>query len=512
MSEKNKTIQLNFKALGIAILHRWPLIVIPVLVLPIAFWLLENKLPQRYSVRAQILVQDSVSVNPFLEDMSVPWTVRERLPVIEAILISRATLEKTLRHLGEIKKDMDPQTVDDMIRQMRSQLSVYGMRGGLVNIDFVGYSPERLYKGLVFLVDVLVEATLRPQKQSLEEASHFLDKQITQIREDLVELEKKIEQFKKENAEELPEVFQANLQSYMSTQTSLIEGQTELRAARMRKKNLEQRLRVYNPVARELESSLIQAKTKLSELQAKYTDEHPEIVALKAHIAQLKKERRAANLKVTKNVNFQSLQGAAKMRSVDVGVGRGASSSAPGGNIEARTDDLFTSDLLEYKAITAEIAALEGTVSELNRHGRDTLDSVKSFATTERVLTSLLRDFEVKQNTYTTLLARAEEAKITKALSMFDEDQQIVLIESPRMPTSPIGIIAKLNASIGVVIGLLLGITLVILMELISGTVRDARDIEAITGLPVMGTMPLLYGDDSHQPMKYLRRHDPKST
>jgi polysaccharide chain length determinant protein (PEP-CTERM system associated) len=515
MNEKNSPIHLNLRTLGAAIVYRWPVVLLPTIVLPILVWGLVKELPKEYKVSAQILVQESISVNPFLEDMSVPWTVRERLPVIQAIIISRATLEKALKHLGELTGKEPPMELDDKIRLMRSQISVYGMGGGLIAIDFVGSSPERLYKGLVYLVDVLVEAMLRPQKQSLEDASRFLDKQIKETKATLVKLEKDIEKFKKEHVEELPEVFQANLQSYMTNQTTLLDRQTELRAARMRKQNLEQRLRVYNPVARGLESNLIEAKTKLSQLKSVYTDEHPEIRALEAHIAQLKKERKAANLDEKGDINISALESAAKMRTVVAPGTRRMDSrsgtSSTGSTVEGRTDDLFTSDLLDYKAVSAEVSALEGSVNELNKHGRETLDSVKSFATTERFLQSLLRDFEVKQNTYTSLLARADEAKVTKALSMFDEDQQIVLIESPRMPTSPIGFTSHLNTVVGLIAGLLLGITIVILVEFASDAVRNKGEIERLIGMQIVGTLPLLSGDSKKTLPQYLLQEKNKT-
>lgn len=491
MTDSNKPIVLDARQLMEALIHRWPLVLIPMIVLPLSILLLKGYLPKQFKVSSQILVQENVSLNPFLEDMSVPWTVKDRLPVIQAIIISRATLEKTLRHLGDINDSTPLEQAEDLIRETRKLIEVSGRGGGIINIDVTGNNPENLHKASVFLVDVLVEAMLRPQKQSLEDASGFLEKQIVDTREALHKIEKDVETFKKENAKELPDVFQANLSAYMESQKSLLTQQTELRSAVMRKQNLEQRLRVYNPVARELEARLIEAKTKLSELRSVYTEDHPEVMALKAHIEQLKKERKSANINIADGIDIEALEGAARLHGPPGGTA-GVSSLGADGAGGGRTGDLFTSDLLEYKALSGEISALQGTVSELNKHGNNTLESVKSFATTERVLQGLLREFEVKQKTYMTLLEKAEDAKITKALSMFDEDQQIVLIEAPRLPTAPIGLTSKLNALVGLIAGLLLGITAAILAEFLGGTIRSSREIEALTGLSVLGNLPLL--------------------
>jgi polysaccharide chain length determinant protein (PEP-CTERM system associated) len=488
---KPSTVGINFRILGGAILHRWPIVLLPTIVLPLALLVFGPWLPKRYKVSAQLLVQESIAVNPFLEDMGVPWTVRERLPVIQAILLSRATLEKALRYLGEIEDRTPPKVIDHKVAGLRSQISVYGMGGGLINIDVVGESPERLHKGLVYMVDALIETMLQPQKQSVDDASRFLDKQIKETRTSVTSLEAKIEKFKKEHADELPEVFAVNLNAYKEAQGSLLARQTELHAARTKKKSLEQRLKNYDPIARELDAKLIKAKTRLSELKAVYTDEHPEIVALKSHIEQLKREQ--AKLKSSQpsepgRIDLDALEGVAQLKS-----GGGTSSGRSGSGGGGKSDDLLTSDLMEYKDLTAEIAALQGTVSELNKHGEATMDSVKSYATTERVFQGLMRDYEVKQKTYKMLLEKSEEAKITRALSMFDEDEQVVLIEAPRLPTSQVGLTSRLNLIVAFVVGLGLGLSVVILGEFFGGTVRSLEEVEAVTGLKVIGTLPYLF-------------------
>ena len=198
MSDRNKPIQLDLRLLGAAVFYRWPIVVIPTIILPLVLWIALEKMPKKYGVSARILVQESISVNPFLQDMSVPWKIKDRLPVIQAILISRATLEKTLRHIKEISGNEPPKKLDERIRSLRRQISVNGLGGGLIDITLSGESPNRLHTILVFLVDVLIEAMLRPQKQSLEDASHFLDKQISETRIALVSIENQIEKFKKD--------------------------------------------------------------------------------------------------------------------------------------------------------------------------------------------------------------------------------------------------------------------------------------------------------------------------
>jgi uncharacterized protein involved in exopolysaccharide biosynthesis len=170
-------------------------------------------------------------------------------------------------------------------------------------------------------------------------------------------------------------------------------------------------------------------------------------------------------------------------------------STAGSSNVETRTSDIITGDLLEYKALGSEIAALQGAVSSLKKHGKETLDSVKSFATTERSLQELMRDHDVKQNTYTALLEKYEEARVTKALSMYDEDKQIVLIEAPRLPTTPVGLSGQtpLLFLTGILVAIALGISTILAMDYFGGQVRSVGEFQEATKLPVIGVLPRLY-------------------
>ncbi len=496
MNEEPKPVRLSVPLLLQCIYYRWRLVVIPMIVLPLALLLLSDWLPKKYNASAQVLVQESMSVNPFLEDMQVPWRVNDRIPIMQAIIRSRMTLEKVLRELDEVDDTTSFTELDSKIVGLRKQIVVWGTAGGLVTIQCIGSNPDRIHTILKFVVDILIEAMLRPQKQSLEDASGFLEKQLVKVHAALIDIEQKIEEFKKENASELPEVFRANLDAYMSNQNALLAAATELRAARTRRVNLDQRLRVYNPIARELESSLIEARTRLGELRAVYTEEHPEIIALKEHIRQLRAERKAANLQLKKGkLDLGSIESAARLQSGIV-VGQGATGgSRSGSSVEHRAADIVTSDLLEYKALSAEIASLKGAVSSLKAHGKETMESVRSFASTERVLNELVREQEVKQNTYTSLLEKYEEAKVTKALSMYDEDKQIVLIEAPRKPTSPIGITGDLFlvVLIGCLFGMLFGISVIVVVEFFSKSIRSVAELKAIVDFPVIGTLPRIY-------------------
>jgi len=476
-------IHLNIRFLMQGILYRWKLVLIPLLLLPVLTLAFKYKIPRKYKASAKLFVQNSIEVNPFLEDMQVEWTVQSRLPLIQSVINSRTTLEKVLKNMGELKDSDSDQIIDAKVSDLRNRISIYNMGGGLVTIDVVGKSAPKIYTNLKTLTKIFIETMLRPQKQSLEEAQAFLTDQLKKKRQSLSDLEDKIQKFRQDNVEELPEVFQVNMNSFRSTQRSLLESKTELRAAKRRKSNLKARLQLFNPVAREVEANLIREKAKLSELNSIYKSDHPEVIATKERIRKLSQERQKANIK-NKDINLAELEGAARMQNNTMRNGPGQRNQ---GN---QTTDIMTSDLLEYKAVMAEIAALNGTTTELKDQSKKSLEATRSYAKTQRVLTGLMRDYEVMQSTYTTLLEHSEDAKIKRALGMTEQQNQVWMIEEPRLPTTPIGIPRKFFVLISIIIGLVLGISIATALELLDHTVRRAEDIEKVCNITVFGVLP----------------------
>lgn len=483
----DKKTGLNFGRLWLSVRHHWKVVVLPAVLIPAIIVAIRDYLPRKYKASAEVFVQDSMQVNPFLEDMQVEWTVQSRLPLIQSVLRSRSTLETVLRKLGELSDKSSEDKRVAKVEELREQIEIFGLGGGLVSIQVSGERPARVHESLSLLVEILIDTMLRPQKESLEEAGDFLDQQLEQVRASLSGIEDKIQTFRQDNVEELPEVFDVNMSSYLDAQQALMRANTELRAARQRRANLEQRLKIYNPIARELEAKLIQERARLGELKSVYNDNHPSVIAAETRIRELQEQRRKANIKADK-LDMSSLESAAR---VQTGMRSGGSGDAS--SVTNQTSDIVTSDLLEYKALSAEIASLRGTAAELRKQSGQTLDSVKSFAATERGLKELMRDYEVKQNIYTTLLTRYEDAKVTRALSMYDEQKQVWLIEEPREPTQPVGFPVWLMAVAGLFGGAFFGVSAAILLDFTSGALLSPEELEEATGVPVVAVMPRLY-------------------
>ena len=66
----------------------------------------------------------------------------------------------------------------------------------------------------------------------------------------------------------------------------------------------------------------------------------------------------------------------------------------------------------------------------------------------------------------------------------------VQVVESVRLPKYPVTPNKKLNISIGIFSGFMLGIAIALILEYIDTTIKTKEDVEEIIGLTVIGVIP----------------------
>jgi len=98
----------------------------------------------------------------------------------------------------------------------------------------------------------------------------------------------------------------------------------------------------------------------------------------------------------------------------------------------------------------------------------------------------LKRDVDTNRQLYEGLLQRLKEAGVVAGL----RSSNITVIDPARIPKSPSEPNLPRNLMLGFMVGLLGGIGLAIVVELMDNTVNLPEDVEATSGLPVIGVVP----------------------
>jgi capsular exopolysaccharide synthesis family protein len=123
--------------------------------------------------------------------------------------------------------------------------------------------------------------------------------------------------------------------------------------------------------------------------------------------------------------------------------------------------------------------------NEINREYR----SLKDLPGNELTFAELERNKQIKDGVVSSIMSKIEEAKVSDAAVIPDA---YVIDEGtpPLKPAQPLkGIVLPF---VGPLLGILLGIGIVIVMDLLDNTVKSVKELEASTNLKVLATIPVI--------------------
>ena len=467
----------DIRLLTDAVFHRWKMVILVLLLTPAAALTLNNFHRRPYRATARLVIQENRSVNPFLGDMMVDLQVSNRFPVIANVLRSRTVTERMLYDLGEAHESDTSEQIDAAIQEFQDRLTINNSGGGVIRIEIQGNTPEQALARLQLAMDMLLEEMLRPQRESLDGSVEFLQQQVERVGDELEAAENAVREFKENHAEELPAVYEGNLNRYLATMQELQDAESDLGVAEGQLRLSQQQLASYSPRTREIETDLGSARYRLGQLLEVYTPEHPEAERARQRVRSLERE-----LDELRN-NPPIVSMTAGETSIEV-TGTGDSRIVAG--------DMMTGELLTYRQTLSEVDGLRYRVERLGQQLNGLREVVRSFAANEQILNALARDVEAKAELYVNLRTRFEDARMTREVTLQSEASRVWIIESPSLPSENNRRPVVKVALSSVIASLLLIAALIALLEFIDPTVRLPKEAADLAGVPVIGVLPRL--------------------
>lgn len=146
--------------------------------------------------------------------------------------------------------------------------------------------------------------------------------------------------------------------------------------------------------------------------------------------------------------------------------------------------------------------------SQLDENISNNQRNLRRLPRRELRLAELQRDRSVKENIYSNILNKYNEALVSDAAIIPDA----FVVDAAEAPIVYYGMMDKLKVlAIGPFLGLICGIGLFILFDYFNNTVKVSRDVEEKLSLPVLATLPII-GDEKELPENIILRNkfDPK--
>jgi uncharacterized protein involved in exopolysaccharide biosynthesis len=462
-----------------AIVFRWRLIVLGILVGGATGAVVAQLYRPPAEVTAKVMIQDNAAVNPFLEDMMVDWSVKNRLPVTQHIIESRQLSIQTLETLGIIDEHTSPDAIDSHIAALQQRLDMYSLGQGVVKIKYRGENPEAALDGLNVVIELFVAEMLRPQKEALDKSVDFLGKEVERVRGELDDLEEQLRVYKQEHADELPEVFAANLNAYLKLLEARDQAHADLAAEQVRAQVSKRRLKKYNPATRALEAKLVDARHELATLRASFQDKHPRVRAARARLEELEASYGNATLQDGSGASLGQLESLADrlpIRDTDSDIGKPRS--------------LLLGQLMDHQQSESTARALEVKLDRIQTNIDEAMERINGHAANEKFIQQLERDIETRALVYQRLLRRHQEAQVTRHLVLNEEEGRVWIIDRPTRPSPPPRISTPLGIAGGMAGSIGLTLALILVLEFLSSGIRFETDIDPDSHVAVFGRLP----------------------
>ncbi|MCC7122412.1 MAG: hypothetical protein IT493_12730, partial [Gammaproteobacteria bacterium] len=233
------------------------------------------------------------------------------------------------------------------------------------------------------------------------------------------------------------------------------------------------------------EGKIVELNNRIDDLLVSYTEKHPDVVAMRKMIE---------DLKVKVDARKQELAQEAKEKPP----------AAAEDDFAAMMGNPFKQQLqLQAAEADAMVAGLQTRVQEFERRVTELEKKVDTVPEVEAELARLNRDYEVNKSQYDELLKRRELAYMSQEADQSEDDVKVKIIEPPRVPLLPTGPNRLLFSSIVLLAGLGIGGGLSAVLSQLNPRIIDVPDLKDITGLPVIGVISLTSSPLHRQQRRY---------
>ncbi len=375
------------------------------------------------------------------------------------ILQSRAILEQVIESLG----------LENSVGNFRDSLTIQPISNTeLLRISVESSDNEQAMATANVLVDTFLEWNRAANQEELRGTGQFLEGQLEVVSANLARAEERLQNYRETERVLAPtDEIRALLERMVEIEGQLATSQVTIpeldHRLQLIQQELEQQDQTYiasttiqdNPFMRDFRTRLSETEVKLAGARERYTEQHPEVLALRAEIEEVKRKLAGEVERViaTETESISPIHQHLYQQLITLQVDRMA--------YESRNE-----------ALTAVRDALEKEFQLL--------------PSKELELTRLLRDAKVQEEVYIMLVKRYEENRINEAMQTADAQ----VVDRAIIPDNPVRPRVRLNIAIAGVLGLFIGTGISFLSEYTDTTIKNKQQVEKLLGVPVVGEIP----------------------
>lgn len=460
-------------------------------------------LPSLWMARAVILVDRQQIPEAFVKS-TVTSDVENRLLTLSQEILSSARLMTIIEAHNLYPDIRRTQSADMAVERMRRDIRIdfqnddrdrRNPRTVAFSVAYTTTDPVAAMTVANELASLYVAENIRYREKQSVSTSEFLESQLADVRGRLQSQERRVADFKERHMGQLPEQREANLRTLDRLQQQLQSALETQRRAVERRHMLTQTLAEIDQSpaavaattaavgkpdptpAEAMAARLSLLKQELAQLQTKFSDRYPDVIALRDQIKGLEAKLQAEP---------PAAAPAAAPKPAAAPVAR-----RDGKELRPIPQNAYVQSLVqqldqatvEARTSADEISGLRGQIALYQRRIENTPRS-------EQELALISRDYETTRELFRSLLGKRGEAEIAADLEQRQKGEHFRMIDPARLPDRPAGPNRFRLLLIGLVLAAGAAGIAVVLAEHVDTSYRTAEEVRGSESVPVLSTIP----------------------
>ena len=493
-------------------------------------------IPPTYRSTATILIEQQSISTEFVQTTVTGYTDEQIQEVRQRVMSTDRLQELIDRHGLYADEDLSTSAAIERLRRntfFEAQTAeVLNDRTGRTMVATISFDvsfeysqAEKTREVTADLAQLYLEENLGNRSDQVRATIDFLETDIQRIKQEVDRANEALETFRSQHGGDLPAQSNFNIQTINRTEQQLYTIESDIRRARDRKLALEGELARVSPVNvfDENGDPIVGTAEQLASLQRErlrllsiYSSQHPDVVKVEKEIQALGGAGGAAYLSDIQaqvaaarnaladarsrysddhpDVRQQMRSLAALEQQLDNAISQRQASRTPVVlSPEARQlqlqIDAANSDITEFTLRRNELA---GRLDELQTR-------VARLPEATRQYNALTQDHDLAVGRYNEALKNLDEARMAERLEAGGGAERFTLIGSPQVPSNPYKPNRTAIIMLVFVLGLGGGMILATFLDTLDDTVKDAKEVFRLGGVPALAVVPYLETPAEHR-------------
>ena len=448
-------------------------------------WFVILLIPDTYSAWARVYVDTRTRLSQVTAGIAVESNIASSLEVVRSALLGGPQLEKVAKLAIPGYATASPAKQQAIINGLRQRLTVEvgtekGASPGLYLISYTDQNARNAHHVVDQLLNLFMSNTLGGSQLGSEQAQKFLTQQIAEYDLKLEAAEGRLADFKRQHAGLMPGASSGDYFSRLQAQTeNLNKDRLALTVAEQKRDELRRQLlseqqggAVGVPGvaggATSTGTAIREAQGRLDELLLRFTDKHPDVIAARQALVDLR-QRQAAEI---------------------AGVRRGDPAAIASTGLAA--NPVYQGIRLQLSQADAEAAAAGQQVHDEEARIEELRKMLTTAPAVEAEFARLNRDYDVTRVEYQGLVDRLNRAKLSDQADATGV-VRFEIVDPPTgsdHPVSPDRVRLILTVLLG---GFAAGIAVAYFMHQLRPVFTSARQLNELTQLPVLGAVSMTW-------------------